>query len=420
LRFHTYRMACRLFAVSALLGSATALHLHTGQQRGDDAPTTEDLIEQAKAELSNEELIEQSDREILSFGLPDDPWKQQYPPRGETSRPRMLAMRGCSGSSAVMVFARSLLRFHGIPVSRAAEPRMNDKGKPISPLDKDALPAELLNPKINWLYYNENNNIGKAMLRMNKNVNARNQTLFFKGMVQHMQGDGWGADEWKDLKGSFKNMNMYALLGSRTNMLDQVICQVKDCFQDKYGEPVKKVDGSKSDLCFNRRGEQGNPTAANTKQALVNNKHEAGTILESATELEIAMNDSAWFWSGDDEYQAKLNIDNLMESIDMEFQVVANAKKNLQSIGVKFETVAEEDLLEFQTDEEGAFERGVNAWTKLLKSFGVEPSRYLVKEFLTKYAKTYHKSPAHWEVIYNYDDVKKALKGTRYDHLLRW
>jgi len=395
-------MAARAIAVGALLASASALQLGTISGHADD-------------ELTHD--INEDDKDVIpARDLPDDPFEGFYVPLGETARPRMLAMRGCSGSSAIMVYARNLLRFHGIPVSRAAEPNFDENHNPLSPNDETALPAELLNPKINWLYSPNDGDIGKAMVKMNENVNVRNQTLFFKGMIQHLQGDALGQDEWHELKNSLQSLNMYAVLGSRTNMLDQVICQVKDCFQDEYGYPVNADSGERSDLCFSRRGEQVNPTATN--QALVNSKQAAE--LETMTELEIAMNDSAWFWNGGDEYKAKLDIDHLMHSIAMEYKVVSKAQENMESIGLKFETISEEDLLEFQTPIDGAFGRGVDAWCKVLESFGVEPNRGLVKTFLSKYAQTYHMPPAHWEVIYNYDEVEAALKGSEYEHLLRW
>jgi len=418
-------MASKMLAVGALLASASALQL--GQ-----------LIENEKLDSSVDELIEELDAGTVDMNelemLPDDPFEVTYKARGEIQRPRMLAMRGCSGSSAVMVFARNLLKFHGIPVPRAAEPRFDDNHKALPPLDRTALTAELLNPEINFMYYGD---IGKAMVKVDDMIRARNQTLFFKGMIQHLQGDQAaeglrGDDEVDELKDEFKQLNMYTLLGSRTNMLDQVICQVKDCFQDTYGAPVDAKSGKESDLCFARRGDVSQPTAAVGKHSLVNKhphpsekhngkspilRHSVGS--DARSEVEVALNSSAWFWAGGDDYKAELNISNLMTSIDTEYEYVENARKSLVSLGYKFETVNEEDLLEFQTPMKGAFKRAVTAWTTLLKSFGVTPSKYLVTQFLSKYAKTYHNPPGHKDVIYNFDEVQKALKGSKYERLLR-
>merc|ERR1719444_621234 len=79
-----------------------------------------------------------------------------------------------------------------------------------------------------------------------------NQTLFFKGMVQNLQGDGVGVDQWAALMPSFKKLDMFAVIGTRVNMLDEVICQVKDCFHRAVGVPVD-ANGTQSELCFNRR-----------------------------------------------------------------------------------------------------------------------------------------------------------------------
>lgn len=421
-------MASKILVVGAWLGSVSALHLHKALY--DETPAALHADVEARKSFSESfaeaikghgerawiKRVDAGDVDLTREPdvIPDDPFVNFYEPRGDIQRPRMLAMRGCSGSSAVMVFARNLLRFHGVPVPRAAEPRFNENGGPVPPADTTALPAELLNPKINWLYYSSNHSIGQAMKKMNEKVVAKNQTLFFKGMIQHLQGKGTGNDEWEDVHGAFKDLGMYVVLGSRTNMLDQVICQVKDCFQEDYGQQVDAETGAKSNACFKRRGEQVNPTetAADANQGLVRQRHKS--------RLSVALDNAAHLWFGDDGYKAKLNIDNLMKSIEHEFEFVENAKKNMKSIGLKFEIVAEEDLLEFQTPVEGAFRRGVAAWSKLLKSFGVEPDPNLVATFLSKYAKTYHKPPAHWEVIYNYDDVEAKLRGSRYEHLLRW
>jgi len=389
--------------------------------------------------------------------LVQDPFVVNFQARGEIERPRLLAMRGCSGSSAIRVYARTLLKYHGIPVPAAALPNIVD-GEPKAPHTR-GLPAELLNPKINWMYKEAGNDIGKAMEMQNERTRSRGQTLFFKGMLQHMQGVNTGADEWESLAEPFKRMQLQAVIGTRDNMLDEVICQVKDCFQQDYGVPVTK-DGEPSSLCFDRRaGEAGPPTAAEKeqrrkteieegqaeeaqagpptaaekeqfadkapslgeKEPTAADWDEVQTLQDKALKLysfgkdrdvqgaidDLVDNSSA----GADEYLAKLDVDMVVKAIRKEFHKIDNAKAKLEEIGVNAKTVRQEDLLDFQTgDDASTFQRAVDAWSEFLSALGVMPNRALITSFLQQYANTYHEHSPHWKTIYNYQEIKAELE----------
>jgi hypothetical protein len=324
--------------------------------------------------------------------LPDDPFQGHFVARGPIHNPRMLAMRGCSGSSAVMVFARNLLRYHGIPVPSAALPKVvhGEAKAPAGP----GWPAELLNPKYNWFLSSAAGNMGKAMEMANAEMMRTNQTLFFKGMVQNLQGDCAGVDQWASLKPSFQKLDMFAVIGTRVNMLDEVICQVKDCFHPADGVPVD-ANGKESELCFNRRGDSIN--------------HPVSKLNSNTAEIPTPS----------EEYKAKLNVRVLHRLIDKEYELIDGARESLESIGIFPKTVTEEDLLDFQTPMPGAFERAVTAWSVLLESLGVTPDEKIVREFLKQYRGTYHDKATHADTIYNFHEVKAALQNTEYAHLIR-
>lgn len=372
-------MANNLFATAALLCCGVAFQASALHQRTSRVVTSDDVIGHHPVKL------------------PEDPWSETYRPRGDVTKPRMLAMRGCSGSSAIMIYARSLLKLHGIPVPPAADPPVLVEGIPQHPMG-EGWPAELLSPKINFHYDEAGKDIGKAMTMCFKELEGKNQTLFFKGMVQYLQGTGVGRDAWHDLKNSFKDMNILGVVGSRKNMLDQVICQVKDCFQDDYGIPVDG-DGKESTLCFDRRG----------------GAIESPVAIHSA----LAATERQRLFYEDDGYKAKLNVDQLVKSIKHEFEFVHMAKRHLTHIGTGAKIVYEEDLLDFQAPIPGAFERAQDAWAKLLESLGVEPKKRMIKAFLEQYAGTYHTPPSHPEIIYNHDEVKAALTKTEFADMWR-
>jgi hypothetical protein len=284
-----------------------------------------------------------------------------------------------------------LLQNHGIPVPTGSNGRVIN-GKPAPP-NGPGWPAELLSRKTNWFLEDADNDLGKAMELAAVEMTRTNQTLFFKGMIKSLQGTGHRDDEWASLKSTLKKLNLFAVIGTRANMLDEIVCQVRDCFQPRYGSPVDR-HGQESDLCFKRRGAPTNPTSK--KKLTEKDETSANTV-----------------------YKAKLDTDSLVRNIENEIKVVDIARKNLESIGLFPKTVAAEDLLGFQSPVPGAFERAEAAWSVFLQSLGVTPDEKIVESFLREYRNTYPEPPDHVDVIYNFDEVKAKLNDTEYAHFIR-
>jgi len=74
--------------------------------------------------------------------------------------------------------------------------------------------------------------------------------------------------------------------------------------------------------------------------------------------------------------------------------------------------------LDFEADPE-ALDRAVNAYVDLLDSFGVEPDEAVVRRYLQQFVETYPKADKHSDLIYNFDEVKDLLRGTKYEKFIR-
>jgi hypothetical protein len=237
----------------------------------------------------------------------------------------------------MMVLARNLLRYHGIPVPPAGLRRVIHD-KPALPIGR-GWPAEVLSRHTNWFLDEANNDIGLAMLLAAEAIAKTNQTLFFEGMVQSFQGTGETGDDWATLKEVLPKLDMFAVIGTRANMLDEVICQINDCFQTSCGFPVDQ-NGQESDLCFDRRGA---PRNSISKLRLTKENRPAN--VPSFNKI----------------YRVKLYADHLIDQIETEYRLVDVARKNLESIGLSPEKVPEEDLHGFQPPVYGAIDKAVTA-----------------------------------------------------------
>lgn len=147
----------------------------------------------------------------------------------DVSRPRMLAMRGCDGSTSVMSLARDLMEKHGVPAVR--------------------VDSQILNPEKNVYLEEAGNNLRLSLELANEDAQAANRSLVFKALT----GDHFTAVV-QHQKATLKNMGMLSVLGYRKNQLDEIVCQVKNCLTSSYGHIVDK-NGDKSDYCSNRMSE---------------------------------------------------------------------------------------------------------------------------------------------------------------------
>jgi len=279
--------------------------------------------------------------------------------------PRMLVMQGCSGSTAVIEQARDMLAIHNV----------------LPTMPSEAFPdAEMLKPEKNPYYEEANHDIGKSLELATLAAQSRSPplALLFKGMVEEVVDPRiW---EENHVLATLNELRAVAVFASRFNMLDQLVCQVKDCFHPEYGVPADDSGASQlqdSHKCILRR-------------------------------------------QGANSFRAKLFPDTLIEGIDHQYEVVERARKALNASGIPALEVVSEDLFDYEmVGDVSAFVRAVEAWSKFLTSWGVKPVKEKVEAVLMMRAHSRSNASKHSEVIHNFDAVREVLVQSKHAHLLR-
>lgn len=170
------------------------------------------------------------------------------PPDGKY---RLLVMSSCSGSTFVTATVKKILSAHGYDVVEWKFPWVQELGRPQgNPYFKRV--KELAPPGTSELEI-----IGNATVMYHQQQFDRGKTLLFK----------WGEYIFDHFADGVGRENV--LFGGvvRENVLDLLICHIRDCFgtgtPQPLGYPVFAANGSKADLCFGRRnaGEGGRTKA---------------------------------------------------------------------------------------------------------------------------------------------------------------
>jgi len=168
----------------------------------------------------------------------------------------------------------------------------------------------------------------------------------------------------------------------RANLLDYLICKVKDCCSlgcadEDEGHAVdshgKKRAGAE---CFNRR--------------------EAGLT--------------------DADYKVKLNIKTLRSHLQSDW--LEKQSRILEKEFGPALTVTLEDLFEFEfSDGSWALEKSFDAWSKALSALNVPPRREIILEYLKGIPK--RKRHSHREELFNFDEVQAELEDSRFEWMLQ-
>lgn len=152
----------------------------------------------------------------------------------------------------------------------------------------------------------------------------------------------------------------------RRNVLDRLVCQVRDCFYKSDGFfPVFAQNHSRTDLCFQRRQHKEIKT------------------------------------------QAHLKVNKLPEALD-------TSTFHLESLPIDMNTIrpqAYEDLFEFEyTTDETVFRSSIRSWTSLLETMLDNVKEDIVEETLRPMMGTRTPPGPHSDVIDNFEEVAAALK----------
>jgi hypothetical protein len=199
--------------------------------------------------------------------------------------------------------------------------------------------------------------------------------------------------EFEYVRGSLPLAKELASTGSRVvvvkrnNTLDLLTCEVRDCFwplAPKTGFASVNTDtGEKSSLCYERR---------------------------SSTEVTI---------------QAKMNTDHLIDIMTRkaEGESSESAVDALVKGGMKREDVAVamyEELSAYEysgPDLNARVQLSKKALARLLRDLGVTPKEDVIEQYLRRDAGTRTKE-GQSDTIYNFDEVKQVLQGSKFEFTL--
>jgi len=275
---------------------------------------------------------------------------------------RVLLYYGCSGSTAAFQTIVKILSAHGyrrLPVEHELhKPEFNYLMQEAETLIQES-----------GIKYSQDDVLLKTFEMFNEQAISSNSVLSFKAFY----------NEAKYID-KLENRLFAGLL--RKNQLDSAICFAKDCFEEgKIGYSVFAENGTRADLCFQRRSFPG---------------------LKLKVQLDI------------DELERFLT-----EWIDHDDRIL-NKYEDLISPGkIQFY----EDLFAFEyTSDDNTFQESLDAWASLMKSFvnnGVNME--ILKNVLLPLKNTRPYPPPHRDIIQNYDEVEQRLKMTEppLDYLLR-
>mmetsp|Transcript_49921 Transcript_49921/g.98627 ORF Transcript_49921/g.98627 Transcript_49921/m.98627 type:complete len:331 (-) Transcript_49921:402-1394(-) len=289
----------------------------------------------------------------------------------QESRPRILVMEGCSGSTFVQQLARKLLFAHGITA----------RG-----------PLEMLNPCASWephckeqdIFWDHttSENVTQAHSHLEKSLEKAVSFMHKKNRVFMSKVTFNTIKTNTPLREKLLKLKVTVAVVIRSNVLDVAVCQVRDCFGDEGYLCGHSVDiaGNRSDMCFARRDHPEVITMA---------KFDAKCLVEKLS--------SDWFTGV-----------RYPDSVQDDMKILSTNYCN---------PITYEDLMAFQTNNHGAlrtshreFERSVLGWSALLLCWGVTPVQAHIAAVLRPTAET--RSPSsHDRTIFNADEIRSALSN---------
>lgn len=160
----------------------------------------------------------------------DDGYDEDAAAHNDPLSPRVLMMEDCSGSTFVQYVAIELLKAHGVNIHYSD--------------------YEILKPAKNPAYRRHpENGMSGAMEHIFERAKKNGGTPVFKGEPAHFEKD-------PALTQMMVNHHTYVVHVYRNNVLDQAVCNVRDCFKtDGLLRGCYPVDdtGKRSHACFKRR-----------------------------------------------------------------------------------------------------------------------------------------------------------------------
>mmetsp|Transcript_5419 Transcript_5419/g.12327 ORF Transcript_5419/g.12327 Transcript_5419/m.12327 type:complete len:484 (+) Transcript_5419:42-1493(+) len=292
----------------------------------------------------------------------------------ENPIPLSIITEGCSGSSSLTDFLERILTAHGLSIMQdefngeifyaakniywdsAVQKLIQEGGIPDTFAEEKAQnPDKTKNkPYINKV-------ILEAVNQTILSAAGNNQTLLFKSKPPSVL-----TSQNCSVAKSLKEMGVAFAYLYRSNILDQAVCEVRDCFNPGIGYPVLATNGTKTKLCMRRR------------------------------KVSVKV-------------KAHMNISRLVNFIhDRERKLLGNIEA-LREFTESGKAFANEELYAFEyTSDEDTFAKGLDAWTKFL-SFAIDVDETILTDFMRRHQGTLQLKP-HTEVIANINEVMTVLE----------
>lgn len=305
----------------------------------------------------------------------------------QTTDPIMMFAHGCSGTTAGIDILRNLIIAHDGMIA-------SGEGELMKTLDLAASEDDLrMRLWTSWDHSPEENERISAILQAKslrekveivyKAAQKRNETILFKNELSE------GHDH-PDVVEYLQKVGTRLFLLLRANLLDDLACRVKDfCDKSENEKLGYNVDGTGKQIgCeFRGRGE------------------------EEKQQFQKASSTSVY-----------LDVDELLPALEFQEYMDGLHSNFLEKLGFSdVETFSSEDLFAFEYGDEYApdgFRLSTARWKKLLSNVGVRPNEDTIRAVLKDYG-TYPAPKAHREVFWNFDDLEKALRGTKYYDMIR-
>mmetsp|Transcript_3635 Transcript_3635/g.9259 ORF Transcript_3635/g.9259 Transcript_3635/m.9259 type:complete len:321 (+) Transcript_3635:101-1063(+) len=270
--------------------------------------------------------------------------------------PRVLLMRPCSASTAVQTLARKMLTLHGFVVATF----------PFEPLHQES----------------------KSFIGMHMGVGRLRQRRANATRTTALMLDRLAQDRKQGLAVAFKaspvdrniqvlrliiqaNVSLSVVPVIRRNTIDQLVCQVRDCFDTDIGHPVTS-DGRWSSACFKERRYQNIKTMAHVN------------VQRFVAKLQ--------WWHRKD-----------VSLFGLARQLGCSAGSGL--------IVASEDLMAYSRSETATdLARSVESWASFLRWWCVVPNVSKIRHHLASARALFRSEGSHAAVIRNAWELKSALR----------
>ncbi len=266
---------------------------------------------------------------------------------------------GCSGSTAVGRFINEIINAHGLQRYDRVGFEFMDARREF----KNPFYFQLLNDT-NYEHYTKDEMLMKSVAIAKHEADTLDQLFYFKAHIPKAENE--------TLKRILDDIGVTFVGVYRENVIDRCICTTKDCFPAAAGYPVYKHNGTKAELCFNRRTqENAPPTVAYFKRPF--------------------------------------------KCLRTSFEQQKKIKR------MDFPSVSEESLFEFEyTNDNAAFERSIDAWVAMMSPFlGETLDRNTLSEVLAKYQNSRALPSPHRDLIYNFNNFERITRNTQWAAYLR-